>query len=240
VRGAGYFFLAFGILALGYAGFVFADAHTYQALEMKKFKEAGRLAEPRSLVEGNVIGELQVPRLGISAMVVQGDSAANLRRAVGHITKSALPGEWGNVALAGHRDTFFRPLRDIRLGDEIRFKTRERSFEYRVESIEVVAPTDIRVLESATGHELTLLTCFPFHYVGPAPKRLVVRAQEVDESVQEQLAQEDRAKPRNVPAASYWNFDGGIVAMMTMRQSGTRRHATWASQLLPAVRAARK
>jgi len=209
VRGAGYFFLAFGILALGYAGFVFADAHRYQALEMKKFKEAGRLAEPRSLVEGNVIGEIQVPRLGLKAMVVQGDSAANLRRAVGHLSKSALPGEWGNVALAGHRDTFFRPLRDIRLGDEIRFKTRERSFEYRVESIEVVAPTDIRVLESATGHELTLLTCFPFHYVGPAPKRLVVRAQEVDRSVQEQLAQEDRPKPRKVPAASYWNFEAG-------------------------------
>jgi sortase A len=209
VRGAGYLFLAFGILALGYAGYVFADAHRYQALEMKKFKAGGRVFEPHILVEGNVIGELQVPRLGISAMVVQGDSAANLRRAVGHLSKSALPGEWGNVALAGHRDTFFRPLRDIRLGDEIRFLTPERSFKYRVESIEVVAPTDIGVLESATGHELTLLTCFPFHYVGPAPKRLVVRAQEVDGSVQEQLAQEDRAKPRMVPPASYGNSEAG-------------------------------
>jgi sortase A len=194
LRGACYFFLVFGILALGYAGFVFADSHTYQALEIKKFQQAGRLSEPHILVEGDAIGEIQVPRLGLNAIVVQGNSPASLRRAVGHISKSALPGEWGNVALAGHRDTFFRPLRDIRLGDEIRFKTRERSFEYRVESIEVGAPTDIRVLESSTGHDLTLLTCFPFHFVGPAPKRLVVRAREVDGMLYEQLAKENEAE----------------------------------------------
>jgi sortase A len=188
LRGAYYFFLASGILAMGYAGFVFADSHAYQALETKEFKQAGLLSEPHILVEGEVIGEIQVPRLGLKAIVVQGDSPANLKRAVGHLSKSALPGEWGNVALAGHRDTFFRTLRDIRLGDEIKFKTRERSFEYLVESIEVVAPTDIRVLESSTGHDLTLLTCFPFHYVGPAPNRFVVRAREVDRMLHEQLA----------------------------------------------------
>jgi len=188
LRGTCYFFLAFGILAMGYAGFVFADSHAYQAIELKKFKQAGLLSEPHILAEGDVIGEIQVPRLGLNAIVVQGDSSANLRRAVGHLSKSALPGEWGNVALAGHRDTFFRTLRDIRLGDEIKFKTRERSFEYLVESIEVVAPTDIRVLKSSTGHDLTLLTCFPFHYVGPAPNRFVVRAREVDRMLHEQLA----------------------------------------------------
>jgi len=188
LRGTCYFFLAFGILAMGYAGFVFADSHAYQAIELKKFKQAGLLSEPHILAEGDVIGEIQVPRLGLNAIVVQGDSSANLRRAVGHLSKSALPGEWGNVALAGHRDTFFRTLRDIRLGDEIKFKTRERSFEYLVESIEVVSPTDIRVLKSSTGHDLTLLTCFPFHYVGPAPNRFVVRAREVDRMLHEQLA----------------------------------------------------
>jgi sortase A len=209
LRGACYFFLAIGLLALGYAGFVFADSHAYQALEMKKFKQAGRLSEPRNLVEGDVIGEIQVPRLRLNAMVVQGDSPANLKRAVGHLTKSALPGEWGNVALAGHRDTFFRPLRDIRLGDEIRFKTRERSFEYRVESIEVVAPTDIRVLEAWTGHDLTLLTCFPIHYVGPAPKRLVVRAREVDGMMQEQLAKENEVKAPGGPLPLHRGFEAG-------------------------------
>jgi sortase A len=180
VRGACYFFLAFGFLALAYAGFVLADSYAYQTLEMKKFEPTGLPYEPHILAEGDVIGEIQVPRLGLNAMVVQGDSRAILRRAVAHLSKSALPGEWGNVTLVGHRDTFFRPLRDIRLGDEIRFATRQRSFDYLVESIEVVAPTDLRVLESSTGHDLTLLTCFPFYYVGPAPKRFVVRAREVD------------------------------------------------------------
>jgi sortase A len=209
LRSACYFLLAFGVLALGYAGFVFADSHAYQTLEMKKFKQVGPLSVPHILVEGDVIGEIQAPRLGLNAMVVQGDSTAILRQAVGHLSKSALPGEWGNVALAGHRDTFFRPLRDIRLGDEIKFKTRERSFEYRVESIEIVAPTDTRVLESLTGHDLTLLTCFPFHYVGPAPKRLVVRAQEVDGILQEQLAKENEVKAPGGQLSFRWNFDAG-------------------------------
>lgn len=194
LRGAGYFFLALGLLALGYAGFVFADSYAYQALEMKKFEPPGPLYEPHIFAEGDVIGEIQVPRLGLNVMVVQGDSRVNLRRAVGHLSKSALPGEWGNVALAGHRDTFFRPLRDIRLGDEIRFKTRQRSFDYLVESIEVVAPTDVRVLESSAGHDLTLLTCFPFYYVGPAPERFVVRAREVNGTLQEQLTGENEVK----------------------------------------------
>ena len=190
LRGACYFFFAFGILALGYAGFIFADSHAYQALEMKKFKQASVLSKPHILAEGDVIGEIQVPRLGLSAIVVQGDSAASLRRAVGHLSKSALPGELGNVALAGHRDTFFRPLRDIQMGDEIRFKTPEHSFDYLVESIEVVAPNDIQVLEPSTGHDLTFITCFPFHYIGPAPKRFVIRAREVNPMLHEELLKE--------------------------------------------------
>jgi sortase A len=190
LRGACHFFLSFGLLALGYAGFVFADSHAYQALEIRRFESASRPPRPGILVDGDVIGEIQVPRLGLNVIVVQGDSPATLRRAVGHLSKSALPGEWGNVALAAHRDTFFRPLREMRVGDEIRFKTPERSFEYLVESIEVVAPDDIQVLEPSTGHDLTLLTCFPFHFVGPAPKRFVVRAREVDRMLHEQLPKE--------------------------------------------------
>ena len=106
LRCACYFFLAFGILAMGYVGFVSAYSRVYETIEMKKFKQAGLLSEPHILAEGDVIGAIQVPRLGLNAIVVQGDSPANLRRAVGHLSKSALPGEWGNVALAGHRDTF--------------------------------------------------------------------------------------------------------------------------------------
>jgi sortase A len=190
LRGACYLFLVFGILSLGYVGFVLADSQTYQTLEKKKFREAGRLAEPHTLVEGDVIGEILAPRLGLDAIVVQGESRANLRRAVSHLTKSALPGERGNVTLAAHRDTFFRPLRGVRVGDKIQFKTLEHSFDYIVESVEVVEPTSTQVLEATTGHDLTLITCFPFHYVGPAPKRFIVRAREVNWTLLEQPAVE--------------------------------------------------
>jgi len=107
----------------GVRRFVFADSHAYQALETKKFKQAASSLNPHF---GGRRSDRRnsSARLGLKAIVVQGDSPANLKRAVGHLSKSALPGEWGNVALAGHRDTFFRTLRDIRLGDEIKFKTR--------------------------------------------------------------------------------------------------------------------
>lgn len=189
-----YFLLGFGILALGYAGFTVVDSHHYQHVQMQNFAGQRLPPAPRVLAEGDLLGELQVPRLRLSAFVVQGDSSSTLKRAVGHLAETALPGELGNVALAGHRDTFFRPLRDIRLGDEIRFKTRERSFEYRVESIDVVKPTDIQVLKSTTGHNLILLTCFPIHYLGPAPKRLVVRAREIEDFSQQPTAGHDAGK----------------------------------------------
>ena len=190
LRGACYLFFAFGILSLGYAGFVTADSHRYQSLQRKKFEQHGRLSEPHLLVEGEVIGEIQVPRLGLSAVVVQGVSTTSLRHAVGHLAKSALPGEWGNVVLAGHRDTYFRPLRGIQVGDEIRFKTAKHSFEYVVECIEVVAPTDVQVLEATSGHDLTFVTCFPFYYVGPAPKRFIVRARVVERMPPDDLAEQ--------------------------------------------------
>jgi len=212
LRGAYYFFLFFGTLALGYAAFVFADSNVYQAFESNKFAQAAPISESHILVEGEVIGELQVPRLGLDVIVVQGDSPASLRRAVGHLANSAMPGERGNVALAGHRDTFFRPLRDIQPGDEIRFKARERSFDYRVESVEVVGPTDLQVLKSSAAHELTLLTCFPFYYVGPAPKRFIVRAREVDGKPQKQLqlTGENEVKAQGGTFPFYWHFPAGI------------------------------
>ncbi|MGB8474763.1 MAG: class D sortase [Candidatus Acidiferrum sp.] len=182
VRVAYYFFLTIGILALAYTGYVVVYAHTYQTIEQSKFENARPREVPHLLVQGGVIGEIQVPRLGLKAIVVQGDSHTLLQRAVGHIPETALPGELGNVALAGHRDTFFRPLRHIRVGDAIAFKTHDGSFHYQVESTAVVPPTAVEVLNTSIGRTLTLITCFPFNYIGPAPKRFVVRAREVEPS----------------------------------------------------------
>jgi len=194
-----YFLLTLGFAALGYVGYVSADSKAYQEVEKEKFSQAVVNHQQGVLRAGDVIGEIQVPRLGLDAMVVQGESASNLRRAVGHIANSALPGEWGNVALAGHRDTFFRPLRDIRAGDVIRFRTAVRSFEYRVESIEIVGPKDTRVLESSSGRDLTLITCFPFSYIGRAPGRFIVRAREVDRVISGESSGVDREQAGIAP-----------------------------------------
>lgn len=178
-RAASYFFLAVGLLALGYAGYIVVNAHAYQVYEQSKFEAASLSQAPRLLIEGGVIGEIEVARLHLKAIIVQGDSHTLLRRAVGHIPDTALPGTPGNVVLAGHRDTFFRPLRNIRLGDAITLKTADGAFQYLVESTEVVPATDIQVLNASSSRILTLITCFPFDYIGPAPNRFVVRARQL-------------------------------------------------------------
>lgn len=176
-----YLFTISGILLLVYAGYSIADAHAYQALEKIRFESAkvSGSDEPRHVVQGDVIGEMEVARLGLKAIVVQGDSPKILRRAVGHIVETALPGKQGNVALAGHRDSFFRPLRNIRPGDAITLKTLDGDFQYEVEFTAIVPPTDTGVLQPSGERTLTLVTCFPFYYVGSAPNRFVVHARQV-------------------------------------------------------------
>jgi sortase A len=184
LRGAFYFFLAAGIVALGYAGYVVADARTYQAIEKSKFESISRSEIPRVVTASDVIGEMEIPRLGLDAIFVQGDSPRILRRAVGHIPGTALPGESGNVVLTAHRDTFFRPLRHVRVGDEITLKTSRGDFQYQVESSAVVSASDVQVLQASNGRTLTLITCFPFYYVGSAPQRFIVHAREVESPAQ--------------------------------------------------------
>jgi sortase A len=172
--------LTAGLLALGYAAYVAIHADAYQAIGQRRFEEARADASAApAVVDGRVIGEILIPRLGLMAIIVQGDSAAILQRAVGHLADTALPGESGNVVLAGHRDTFFRPLKRVQGGDAITLKTGNGDFEYVVESTVVVPPSDVEVLQPAGGRTLTLITCFPFSYVGPAPDRFIVRAREL-------------------------------------------------------------
>jgi sortase A len=165
-----------GILLLAYAGYVVTETSAYQTTEIRRFEYSTLPVQPRIL---DVIGEITVARLGLKAIVVQGDSPRILRRAVGHLSKTALPGEFGNVALAAHRDTFFHPLRDIRQGDIVTLNVPGQQFRYEVDSTLVVSPSESGVLQHSSGRELTLITCFPFGYVGPAPNRFVVHAREI-------------------------------------------------------------
>jgi sortase A len=126
---------------------------------------------------GDVIGELEIPRLRISVMVFEGDDAGILRLGAGHIPGTALSPGSGNIGIAAHRDTYFRALRVIHTNDVIALKTPAGTSRYTVTESRVVRPTDVAVLDRAPGRDLTLVTCYPFSYVGTAPERFIVHAQ---------------------------------------------------------------
>ena len=178
-------FLIAGAVALAYSAYFYVSAYAFQKIETIAFDRALSGPAPNApaiehiVPEGGVIGRIEIGRLGVSAIVVEGDSASLLRQAVGHARGTAMPGEQGNLALTGHRDTFFRPLRNIREGDVITLETEGGQYQYEVESTAIVPPTATEVLQSSGQQELTLITCYPFYFVGPAPDRFVVRARKI-------------------------------------------------------------
>ena len=205
-----YFFLVAGVLALGYVAFVMLDTQLFQAYENWRFEKAlkeprqSKSSEPPSLSpqppvvadpvsvrlerlraagpEGSPLGRIEISTLGVEVMILEGVEPRTLRRAVGHIPGTALPGQRGNVALAGHRDTFFRSLRDIPKDAEITLTTLHGSYRYRVDSTIVVEPQAVEVLADSPDATLTLVTCYPFDFIGHAPKRFIVRARKISGS----------------------------------------------------------
>ena len=123
-----------------------------------------------------VAGKLELPRLGLSVLVVDGDEELGLSVAAVHVAGTSAIGGIGNTVIAGHRDTAFWPLRNLKVGDQLRVRARNRLYKYIAQSIEVVEPDDVAVLETNAGQTLTLVTCYPFRYVGSAPKRFIVKA----------------------------------------------------------------
>lgn len=142
-----------------------------------------------------LLGRLRIPRLHVAGMVREGASSGTLRTAIGHVPGTALPGKMGNIGLAGHRDTFFRALRNIEKDDTIEFETESGTFRYAVESTKIVSPRDVSVLSAAGGRTLTLVTCYPFYYVGSAPKRFIVRAVQVGTGPSPEQASTRRGLP---------------------------------------------
>ena len=175
--------LLIGVVSLGYFVYVVTESYLYQAIENRELNailasapvSSVHVSRPRP-APGSMIGRIEIPRLGVSAIIRAGSDARTLRLAVGHITGTAFPGESGNIGLAGHRDTFFRRLRDIRVDDEIRIVTPEETYAFHVERTSVVKPRDTWVLNETATPVLTLVTCYPFTYVGSAPDRFIVRA----------------------------------------------------------------
>jgi sortase A len=127
------------------------------------------------------IGRISVPRLNLKAIVEEGTDDATLLRAVGHVSGTALPGDPGNFAIAGHRDSFLRALKDVQRNDEIDVETLQGSYRYVVDELSIVDPGNTSVLQPTREKTLTIVTCFPFRYIGPAPRRFIVRARQIGE-----------------------------------------------------------
>ena len=192
------------IVLLGYCGFVLVDAWRFQHRERQRLERLlheahapkGPSAKSSASTEttpvigpaigpDGLIGRMEIARLGVSVVVVEGTGNAVLRRAAGHIAGTGLPGHPGNVGIAGHRDTFFLPLRNIQPDDIITLTTLRGEYRYRVVSTKVVGPFDVAVLNPDGNEILTLVTCYPFYFVGAAPERFIVRAERVIRSAGE-------------------------------------------------------
>ena len=188
VRFAGLVLCIIGLLLAARGLYEFAGGKIYQVWRGRQLDQtlqnvplpATAKARHVSYAEGSAIGRLEIPRIGVSVVVLEGSDTGTLRLGVGRVPNSSLPNESGNVVLAGHRDTFFRPLREIRQGDRISLRTPEGAFPYVVDWTEIVNPTNTSVLLPTSNPALTLVTCYPFNYVGAAPQRFIVRALPAD------------------------------------------------------------
>lgn len=200
-------FFFFGLAALGYWGYSTLETQAVQAYEEWAFEQelsgreasvkdyagsfVGREPEPAERAHpetsrrahpapsGSWKARIQIPRVEVEAVVHPGVDKLTLRRAVGHIPGTALPGQAGNVGLAAHRDTFFRGLRNIKEDDVIIVETHDGRYHYEVDSMRIVSPDRVDVLDATVEPTLTLVTCYPFNFIGKAPKRFIVHARQV-------------------------------------------------------------
>lgn len=190
LRALEYGLIAVGLTALTCSAFVMSEetlaqkraftaleAHTVTALAESHVGAApDRPPASEVLRRGAPFAVLSIPRLQVSEAVLEGSDDGTLRRGPGHIEQTSLTVDAGNIGIAGHRDTFFRPLSGVHLGDDVVLSTAQGTFHYRVSSVRIVPPTDVGVLDTTDVPMLTLITCYPFWFVGPAPMRYVVQA----------------------------------------------------------------
>ena len=203
--------LTAGAAALLWCGFILTEAALAQrnakyaldiAIAVEEFTktrpETSVPPAPRHRVDvGSAIAALSIPRVQLSTIVLHGADAHTLQHGPGHLEHTAFPGETGNIVIAGHRDSFFRPLRNIRLDDDIFLDTSGGQFHYRVTSIRVVGPRDVSVIATTSDQVLTLITCYPFWMFGHAPDRFIVRAARVEEGAPPLL------EARNLPTRGW-------------------------------------
>lgn len=172
-----------GALSLSYVALTLLYAKHYQeaagnALDKQIYEEDLNKSglSQAAAKEGDVLGRIEIPRLKLRVAILEGTTAHTLRLGVGHIDGTAFPGTLGSIGIAGHRDTYFRGLQDIRKNDDILLETPAGTSRYEVDWIRITDPADVGILAPTADSGLTLVTCYPFHYLGAAPERYVVHA----------------------------------------------------------------
>lgn len=189
LRGLAWVTIASGSFLLALPVFVSVESAFTQWSGERELAQAARISRetivgrrPSALVNrpsprtGSVLGKFQVPRLELSYVVLEGTDNRTLDKSIGHVAGTARIGEPGNIGIAGHRNTHFRKLEWIRRGDEVVLSGSAGEYRYHVEWVRLFDPDDLEVLNPEHGPAVTLVTCFPFEYVGSAPLRFVVRA----------------------------------------------------------------
>lgn len=174
---AEYLLLGFGLGCVGTYGYAAIEARWLQRAQVASFERDAAVQAPYAA--GSLVGMLDVPRLRMSLPVVEGDDSRTLKASVGHLPDTPLPWQRGNSAVAGHRDGLFRPLKGVEVGDTITFRTTREAIEYRVTATTIVKPDDLSVLAPRARDALTLITCYPFSFIGDAPQRFIVHAERV-------------------------------------------------------------
>ena len=172
--------VCFGVICVSAIAALSAHRRAEKIVPLNSIAVAGEaihtVAESGKHSASSVIGRIEIPALDLSVPMTAGIETSSLLRGVGHIVGTAMPGGLGTLGLAGHRDTWLRPLRRITAGMDIRVMDATGTYHYNVDSTEIVAPDQVNVLAIGQRPELALITCYPFYYVGAAPKRFVVHA----------------------------------------------------------------
>jgi sortase A len=183
IHWAGSILFIVGALTLSYVVLTLLFAKHYQeaanrTLEKQLYaEEQHKTASSQAAVkEGDVLGRIEIPRLNLQVAILEGTTAHTLRLGAGHIAGTAFPGTAGSIGIAGHRDTYFHSLQDIRRNDNILIQTADGISRYEVDWIRITDPADGGILAPTADSGLTLVTCYPFHYIGAAPERYVIHA----------------------------------------------------------------
>jgi sortase A len=180
-------FLLLGLVLIGYvAGQYWGMYHAQRQLEAQWEKQVAAVNAPGlpQLSPAEMLTKVSIPKINLDAIVVEGTTRKQLALGPAHITETAFPGETGNAVITGHRDTFFRHIYELQKGDTVFVRRNGEVFKYEVTEKKIVKPEDVSVLKQTSDAQLTLITCYPTYYIGPAPERLVVFSKLVDHSVE--------------------------------------------------------